>query len=119
MKQVQLSQSKIALVDDEDFGKVSDHTWSVVKCKNSFYARTNIRVAKGKYGRKVLYMHKLILATNDKVDHIDNNGLNNQRSNLRVATASQNGHNSRLRSDSSTGYKGVNKLGENRYRAFI
>jgi hypothetical protein len=58
-------------------------------------------------------MHRLIvgLSNDDKrvVDHIDGNPLNNQRSNLRVCAPSQNIKNQRLRTDSTSGLKGVSK----------
>ena len=80
------------------------------------YARARTRIG-GRQSKKVL-MHRLIMnaqATED-VDHRDGNGLNNRRKNLRPATVSQNlGNMRRLRSDCSSGFKGVTyirKLGK-------
>ena len=54
-------------------------------------------------------MHALIMSTPKGMhtDHIDGNGLDNRKENLRVCTAQQNHQNRKLRSDSSTGFKGV------------
>lgn len=52
------------------------------------------------------------------VDHINGIGTDNRLSNLREATTSENNRNSRIRSDNSTGFKGVSRQGR-RFRAYI
>ncbi len=55
-------------------------------------------------------MHRVILGVEDSavhIDHIDHNGLNNQKSNLRTATRSDNASNIRAHKDSTSGYLGV------------
>jgi len=62
----------------------------------------------GKFRHRAL--HRFILGMTDSailVDHIDGNGLNNVRSNLRLATRRQNAHNTVCRADSKSGIKGV------------
>jgi hypothetical protein len=56
-----------------------------------------------------IYMHRAIMgaAKGQQVDHIDGDGLNNCRYNLRLATAAENQHNARRRIDNISGYKGV------------
>lgn len=103
MREIQLSQSKVALVDDEDYDRVNEYKWQAYKNKkgNSTYARVNYD----------LTMHRLILnlTSNDKVevDHIDMNGLNNQKSNLRIVNRSQNKCNATIQKNNKTGLKGV------------
>lgn len=115
MKEIVLSQGYVALVDDEDFEFLSQFAWHVlvVKTKNRdiFYAKRNYRVGKKTYS---WLMHKLLTGY-AQTDHKDHNGLNNQRSNLRECTHSQNRANS-LRE--VNGFRGVRKIG-NRYYARV
>lgn len=102
MKLIPVGKDAFALVDDEDFEAVSALAWHLTE---SGYA-----VWRGReHGRKkTLRMHRLILGdVKGDVDHIDGNKLNNQRSNLRPATRTQNNGNCRPRSGCSSRYKGV------------
>ena len=78
-----------AQVDDEDYEFLNQYRWAMSPTTTMKYANTNI-------DGKCVTMHRLILQVEGRknlVDHIDRNGLNNQRSNLRIATHSQNGAN--------------------------
>jgi len=95
MKKIPLTQGKYALVDDEDFEKLIKHKWHLAKCYNTFYAKRGFRV-KGNYKHSITqFMHRVILNTPSgfETDHIDGNGLNNQKSNLRITTRRTNGQN--------------------------
>ncbi len=106
MKTVPLTQDKVALVDDEDFLRVSQYKWYAIKMSHLFYAHTNVRKADGK--TTILSMHVLLLPDAKRVDHQDGNGLNNQRHNLRSATHSQNMANRRKhKNGTSSLFKGV------------
>ncbi len=107
MKQIPLTQGKIALVDDEDFEWLSKLKWSVRKTRKNFYAQRNI--SKTKIGDMVA-MHRQIMMLKKgdgiHVDHINGNGLDNRRCNLRECTNQQNHFNTRTTTGSSK-YKGV------------
>ncbi len=113
MREIRISRGYIALVDDEDFDRVSALKWKSLISKrktkaNVIYACKNIR-RKGEHWTKsdCLYMHRFILGCSEHVDHKDGNGLNNQKHNLRPATMSQNMMNRAKAPGCSSKYKGV------------
>jgi hypothetical protein len=107
MKKIQLTNGFSAIVDDDDYEILSKHKWYSFECSHGVYARRNSS-GKGGAKRGTLLMHREILklsGTNVVLDHKDRNGLNNQKSNLRIGTYSQN-----MANRSSWGrskYKGV------------
>jgi len=106
MKKIALTQDKFALVDDDDFEKINKYKWHVRKDRNKWYALRDI----GKPGkRKHIHMHRFIMNTPEgmETDHINNDGLDNRKSNLRVCTKNQNMHNAEKRADNTSGMKGV------------
>lgn len=103
-REIPLSRGLVAVVDDEDYDHVmSVGKWYADPARRTFYARKNIWV-EGKC--KQIKMHKFITGW-EYVDHVNRNGLDNRRANLRRATDAQNARNRSLRSDNTTGYKGV------------
>lgn len=123
MKEIKLTQGKVALVDDEDFEYLNQFKWCAVISKNTFYAIRSGSKKRGEEPRTNIKMHRAILKlTNPKniCDHKDNNGLNNQKSNLRIATPLQNQMNSTPRKNAISKYKGVTfKKSKNRWEARI
>lgn len=107
MIKIPLTQGKFALIDDEDYPIVSLFKWHAQKDRNTFYAKVHIWINKTKY--IPLSMHRLIMNLNpyEQGDHKDRNGLNNQKSNLRECTRSQNKMNSKKYKNSLSKYKGV------------
>ncbi len=89
MREIQLSQGKAACVSDEDFVALNQFKWTAQKCKYTFYA---YRKENGRADGTKLYMHRVILGLQkgEECDHIDGDGLNNVRENLRLATTRQN-----------------------------
>ncbi len=96
MKEIMLTQGKVARVDDEDFLFLSQSSWYAHQIEGRWYAcRGNME-----------YMHR-VLCAGDYVDHRDGDGLNNTRGNLRTATNQQNARNAKRHRDGSSQYKGV------------
>jgi len=102
MKEIPLTQNKFALIDDEDYEKVSDLVWHFT---DKGYARAHDPVS----GRSVL-MHRVIMntPTGMETDHVNGNRIDNRKENLRVCTSSENRINSHKRNNCSSTYKGVN-----------
>lgn len=91
------------LVDTEDIPILSRFTWSVRKNRKTFYSVTNVRIG-GK--QTSVSMHRLILGLpSSEIDHINRNGLDNRKSNLRFCTKAENQRN-RVRVN-KFGYRGV------------
>ena len=95
MKEIKLTQGKVALIDDEDFEWLSKSRWQIAKRNNQFYAISSRWDNKNRKIYKVL-MHREIMkdSLNDRqeIDHINYNGLDNRKINLRACTKSQNLH---------------------------
>jgi len=109
MKEIKLSQigknkgKYVALVDDEDYDVLNQFKWYATKQGNTLYAKRNITVD-GKH--KKVRMHCAIM-NRKSIDHRDGDGLNNQKSNLRFCTRSENGMNRIKHKSMSSIYKGV------------
>ncbi len=110
MKRIPLTQGKFAIVDDEDYEWLVRWKWYVSKKSGLLYAVRNgyCEITKKRYQ---IHMHRLILGlvTGDGLftDHIDHNGLNNRRDNLRVCTPQQNQYNRLPQKKGASEYKGV------------
>jgi len=106
MKKIQLSGGHVALVDDDMFDYLNQWKWYYSKSIKTGYAQ---RHEGSGLNRKTIGMHVEIMhpPTGTKVDHVDLDGCNNQRYNLRICTHSQNLINGRLRRTNKSGYKGV------------
>ena len=99
---IPLTRGRFAVVDAEDYERLSQFTWFAEGGRKTFYA---VRKENG----RSIKMHRQITNAPDHlvVDHIDHNGLNNRRSNLRLATFTQNCQNQRRFVHKSSKYKGV------------
>ena len=112
MKEIHLTQGKVTLVDDADYDWLNQWNWCADKALKTYYAATF------KDGKKIR-MHRFILGLTDRytlADHIDRDGLNNQRSNLRPATFSQSNSNMTYKTLTSK-YRGV--CWDKRYKKWL
>lgn len=114
---IKTSNGTEIFVDAEDYPVLSRWTWGTDKISHSIYAYTNIRSQK-------VTMHQLLtgpIGIKMVIDHIDGNGLNNTKENLRVCKAStnvQNRHNGRM--GRSSRFRGVHKpTKRNGWRAMV
>jgi hypothetical protein len=99
---IPLTQDKFAFVDLSDYERVNKFRWCITRRSDKEYAHR-------RDGKRFIKMHRFILDAQDgeMVDHIDGDGLNNCRSNLRLCTNQQNQFNSRSQINSKSKYKGV------------
>lgn len=107
--------SKKAMVDDEDYELLMKSNWHE---KDNGYASRGLRV-NGKL--KYLLMHRIIMMPPDGmvVDHLDNNKLNNQKSNLRVCTQQENTCRKRRAWDDKNPFLGVWRTKYGRFAVHI
>jgi hypothetical protein len=122
MKEIKLTKNQKALVDDEDYTILKNYNWY------ANYTRSGNVYAKGYYNRKPRSMHSVILEINNiqsfnnkiTIDHKNRNSLDNQKSNLRYTTYTENNVN-RAPSNNihkTSKYKGVSKC-SSKYRATV
>lgn len=102
MKKISLTQDKFALISNRDYASLSKFKWCALRHGKTF-------VAVRKYKGKVVKMHRFLLNPDEgiEIDHKDGNGLNNQRSNLRICTRGQNNQNRGKPDNNTSGLKGV------------
>jgi len=106
---IRLAQPRYATVDPRDYKRLRGYEWFSRKGKNSFYARRHVPGCKGKK-ESLIYLHQEIIEVPEGmvVDHINHDGMDNRRANLRAATYSQNLYHRKKRSGAMySKYKGV------------
>ncbi len=106
MKEIRLTQGKVTLVDDEYFEWLDRWKWCY---GSSGYAMRTVRRSDNK--PFTLRMHRLIALPHDNefTDHINQDKLDNRRSNLRVCSTHNNSCNREKQKNNTSGYKGVYK----------
>lgn len=105
---IPLSNGEFATIDPEDYTLIAGYNWRVHKSKRS-RVRYVVADTPMMEGRKfTIMMHRLILCDPPyRVDHRNQNGLDNRRQNLRPATRSQNAANKKKPKNNTSGFKGV------------
>ena len=103
MKEIFLTQGKVALVDDEDFERLNQFKWQAVKNGKTIYGTRSKQQC-------IIYMHHEIIGKPPKgfeTDHGNGNGLDNQRYNLKFVTHRQNCQNKKNGKKKTSQYPGV------------
>ena len=109
MKQIKLTQNKFAIVDNDDYEYLNQFKWYAAKKvnQNIFYACRMSKTINGE--RYIVQMHRVIMGNiaGVVIDHINGNGIDNRKENLRKCTVKDNNRNKRISKNNQTGYKGV------------
>jgi len=118
MKKIPLTQGRFILVDNDRFEYLNSFHWVA---SIGGYAQTQ-RMKNKVISR--IRMHRMIMNAKkgERVDHINGNRLDNRVSNLRLCTNAENVRNSKIRSNNTTGYKGVyqhKSKSFNKFEAYI
>lgn len=115
LKSIKYKEQIFALIDDEDLELVSKISWSPRWDTNTFYAHGGDRngVFKEYHGSnkrgRTVQMHRIIMGAKpgEFVDHINHNGLDNRKCNLRLCSALENARNGRSAKNANSKYLGV------------
>jgi len=108
-RRIPITQGKFAIVDPEDYERLKKYKWYARKGPKTFYAVRYISIYENQ-DRKNAYMHNLVIDVPDGMfcDHINYNGLDNRKANLRPATHAQNvWHRRKFRINSRSRYIGI------------
>lgn len=109
MRIILLTNGKPVKVSNRDYASLRNHSWREMKPRHGRTSSYAVRssTVNGRY--RVILMHRVIKAATPgtKVDHKNHDGLDNRRSNLRVATHMQNCRNRHKQRNNTSGYKGV------------
>ncbi len=113
---IQVINAGYAIVDDADYEATTTRTWRAAKRRGLIYVAS--------YSPGSVFLHRFILGSIPKgmvVDHIDGDGLNNRRTNLRICRQSENSKNRTGVATNPSGFKGVSwkASGCNKWRARI
>lgn len=119
-REIPLTRGYVAIVDDEDYERAASFRWyaSSPSRRSTPYA---VRKIAGVNGRSTCWLHRFILSVpaGTLVDHIDGDGMNNRRGNLRLCTNTQNCRNRAIGKNNRSGFKGVYRYRDGRFGAWI
>lgn len=101
---IPLTQGLVALVDQADAQILNQFKWCATRRGATWYAVRGTYLPDGR--RTLMYMHTAITGYH-RTDHVNGDGLDNRRCNLRAVTQAENMKNTRRPSNNSSGFKGV------------
>ncbi|MGA2092801.1 MAG: HNH endonuclease [Sedimentisphaerales bacterium] len=106
-RKIYLDEGIWTIVDPQDYYRLKNFNWFLSGSSKKFYAHRTIKI--GNIETKTVSMHRLIMDAPKGlvVDHINGNGLDNRRANLRLVTSLQNHWNGRKMENTSSRFKGV------------
>ena len=122
MKEIPLTRGKVAIVDNEDFEWLNQWKWYVHYNGSCWHALRKIAdPVLGWPAQKKVWMHRFIANTPDGqvTDHINGDGLDNRKANLRNVEPYQNHLNRAMNKNNTTGVKGVRTAPGGKFRAYI
>lgn len=102
MTTLELTQDRFAIVDEDLYQELSKHKW-YYDAHNKCASRRDIKT------KKIVKLHRVITNPTKgfEVDHINGNGLDNRRENLRIVTHHQNCMNTKRQRNNTSGFKGI------------
>ncbi len=109
MRHIPLTQGKFAIVDDGDYDYLMQWKWCAHKAyfSDNYYAVRNVHLTCRR--SRTISMHRVVMhvPVGLHTDHINHNGLDNRKANLRICLRIQNQFNGKPRRNSASKYKGV------------
>lgn len=108
MKQIKLTKGLYALVDEDKFDLLNQHSWHA-----SYQKKDDCYLAKTIIDNKSISMHRFLLNITSaklRVLHINNNKLDNRKENLKVLSGNSFNSTKKMQRYNKTGYKGVTEI---------
>jgi len=113
-RKIPLTRGKFAVVDPEDYERLSLYKWHAFTGRGTYYAMRIGRKSEKRSGKRI-WMHREILNLEEGLmcDHINHNGLDNRSANLRPATHRQNMWNHlKRKTRCGSKYKGIDRASD-------
>lgn len=109
MVEINITGGLKVLVDIEDYEKLSKYSWHRTRAHNKDKCGNTLYYSSAKIDGKIVLMHRFIMGAKSEqiIDHINKNSLDNRKANLRFVTHSENCHNIRNKKNSFSNYRGV------------